>query len=80
MCVSNPLLILILSSLTYGRVDFRNKFGVIHQSFTPNKERELYSAELSICATEWELTLRSPFYRSDRHPEDSYDYLRRSVL
>lgn len=24
-------------------LDFRNKFGALHQSFTPNKERELYS-------------------------------------
>jgi len=23
--------------------DFRNKFGALHQSYTPNKERELYS-------------------------------------
>lgn len=24
-------------------LDFRNKFGMIHQSYTPNKEREFYS-------------------------------------
>lgn len=39
------------SSLSGGRTsvihflstDFRNKFGVIHQAYTPNRERELYS-------------------------------------
>ena len=25
------------------RPDFRNKFGALHQSYTPNRERELYS-------------------------------------
>lgn len=25
--------------------DFRNKFGALHQSYTPNKERELYSMQ-----------------------------------
>lgn len=29
-------------------IDFRNKFGVIHQTYTPNKERELYSKTLYI--------------------------------
>ena len=29
--------------LTLSLLDFRHKFGVIHQSYTPNKERELYS-------------------------------------
>ena len=29
--------------LTLSLLDFRNKFGVIHQSYTPNKEREFYS-------------------------------------
>lgn len=24
-------------------IDFRNKFGALHQSYTPNRERELYS-------------------------------------
>lgn len=26
--------------------DFRNKFGALHQSYTPNRERELYSEPL----------------------------------
>ena len=25
------------------RIDFRNKFGAIHQSYAPDKSRELYS-------------------------------------
>jgi hypothetical protein len=29
--------------LTLSLLDFRHKFGVIHQSYTPNKEREFYS-------------------------------------
>lgn len=29
--------------LTFSLLDFRNKFGVIHHSYTPNKEREFYS-------------------------------------
>jgi hypothetical protein len=28
---------------SYLRSDFRNKFGALHQSYTPNRERELYS-------------------------------------
>jgi hypothetical protein len=29
--------------LLSSRSDFRNKFGALHQSYTPNRERELYS-------------------------------------
>ena len=29
--------------LTLSLLDFRHKFGVIHHSYTPNKEREFYS-------------------------------------
>jgi len=28
---------------SHSRSDFRNKFGALHQSYTPNRERELYS-------------------------------------
>lgn len=28
--------------------DFRNKFGALHQSYTPNRERELYSESFAL--------------------------------
>ena len=36
------------------RPDFRNKFGALHQSYTPNRERELYS-RTRVFAFRWEL-------------------------
>ena len=30
-------------SRSHPNSDFRNKFGALHQSYTPNRERELYS-------------------------------------
>jgi hypothetical protein len=37
--------------LTLSLLDFRHKFGVIHQSYTPNKEREFYSTFNSTALT-----------------------------
>jgi len=33
-------------SCFHFRSDFRHKFGALHQSYTPNRERELYSESL----------------------------------
>lgn len=40
-----PFLSLSDPRIIFMRVaaDFRHKFGALHQSYTPNKERELYS-------------------------------------
>lgn len=38
-----PTLSIICTNNVLTRTDFRNKFGALHQSCTPNKERELYS-------------------------------------
>lgn len=39
-------------------LDFRNKFGALHQSFTPNKERELYSTtQVPLRVSSWSLTV-----------------------
>ena len=40
MCV---FLIMSRGMITDHLADFRNKFGALHQTYTPNKERELYS-------------------------------------
>ena len=61
--------------ITDHLADFRNKFGALHQTYTPNKERELYSrpllAMLGLIANE----LSSSLHIRDGHETDGDDHI-----
>jgi hypothetical protein len=55
--------------------DFRHKFGALHQSYTPNKDRELYSMYLAFIRVSYDFDVpQSPSDGGHGYATNSYDY------